>query len=451
MSNFKSYTSVLSLFLIVLLNVSLFVGCKPVINEESDQTEKSHLSITNDGAWCWFSDPRAVYYQGNHRRTYAGWVDSEGSIVIGYYDHDQGSIETKVLDPMLQVDDHNNPSLLFDNKGKLLVFYSQHSRKSPMTLVRSVNPESINEWETPQTLVLNDSTIFPQASNTYTYTNIIRLSKEKDKLYLFWRGVDFKPNFSISEDMGYNWAEGKLLVLPDRIYRNRRPYLKVASNNKDVIHFAFTDGHPRNEPTNSIYYAKYKSGELLKADGSKIKSWSELPMDPSESDLVYDASKTMEKAWIWDVAGDSDDRPIMVYSRFPNDSTHIYYYAIWSNKGWNNIKLVNSGGWFPNTIPGETEREQNYSGGIALDHENPSIVYLSAEKNDVFEIEKWETLDQGENWTVTEITRESKLDNIRPFVVRNHPAEDSSAVLWMNLRNYVHYTDYDSSIKMLKP
>ncbi len=409
-------------------------------------SDSNQVTISNDGAWCWFSDPRAIYFEGEHKRTYSGWVTADGSIEVGFYDHDQDTVVIHRLDSKLKVDDHNNPSFNIDSQGRLLVFYSKHSSESPMILARGSNPESIDTWEASKELVLNDSTLFPGASNTYTYTNIVRLSDEEDKLYLFWRGVDFKPNFATSDDNGYSWSTGDILILPERTYRNRRPYLKVGTNNKDVIHFAFTDGHPRNEPTNSIYYAKYQDTYLHKADNSKIKSWSQLPLDPAASDLVYDAATTGERAWIWDVAGDSEDNPVLVYSRFPNDSTHVYYYACWNGNQWQNTKMVDSGKWFPETVEGEEEREPNYSGGITLDHADPSVVYLSVTKNGVFEIERWETNDFGQNWKVSSITVDSKQNNIRPLVVRNN-----HQVMWLNLQYYRHYTDYGAEIHMTLP
>src|ERR1044072_7876204 len=71
---------------------------------------ESYLSFTDNGAWCWFSDPRAIYFKGQHSRTYAGWVDSAGSIVIGFYDHNLKHAETTVLYKNLEKDDHANPS-----------------------------------------------------------------------------------------------------------------------------------------------------------------------------------------------------------------------------------------------------------------------------------------------------------------------------------------------------
>ena len=431
-----------------LLMLSLALGCssQTQVKEDSLENNERQLTFTNDGAWCWFSDPRAVYHQGKYKRTYSGWVTADGSIEVGYYDHDLDTVVSSIIDEKLQVDDHNNPSFIMDREGRLMVFYSKHSAKSPMILVRAASPEDIDVWEDSRELVLNDSTLFPDASNTYTYTNIVRLSEEDDKLFLFWRGVDFKPNFASSNDHGNNWSGGEILILPERTYRNRRPYLKVGTNNRDVIHFAFTDGHPRNEPTNSIYYAKYQNGDLYRANKSKIKSWSELPLDPAESDLVYDAKNTGEKAWIWDVAGDSEDNPVLVYSRFPDDTTHVYYYARWNGDQWQNTKLLDSGKWFPETPDGKEEREPNYSGGITLDHSNPAIVYLATSRNGIFEIEKWETKDLGQNWEVTPITVDSEQNNIRPFVVRN-----SHQVMWLNLEYYRHYTDYRASVRMTLP
>src|SRR6185436_18199758 len=61
-----------------------------VKNGKSTRVPKgeSYVSFTDNGAWCWFSDPRAIYFKGRHSRTYGGWVDSSGSIIVGVYDHD---------------------------------------------------------------------------------------------------------------------------------------------------------------------------------------------------------------------------------------------------------------------------------------------------------------------------------------------------------------------------
>ena len=425
----------------------MLIGCSNKSAEYNDSQGEDFQSFTEDGAWYWFSDPRAVYFEGTHNRTYAGWMDSKGNVVVGFYDHDKKNITSEIIRHDFQVDDHDNPGIFIDNEGFLFIFYSKHANKEPMYMLKSSELEEIKNWEPVQPLALNDSLAYNGFSNTYTYTNIQQLADEQNRLYLFWRGADFKPNFSFSDDNGKSWSNGKILILPERIYRDRRPYMKICSNHRNTIHFAFTDGHPANEPTNSIYYTKYRVGALFKANGEEIMKWQDLPMNPADADVVYDATKTNEKAWIWDVAENENGNPVLVYSRFPNDTIHVYYYAIWSNNQWNNYKLVDSGTWFPENTD-KPQREPNYSGGLVLDHKDPSIVYLSRQIDGIFEIEKWQTPDQGKSWKVREITSHSKNNNVRPFVIRNYNEQDSLRILWMNVSKYMHYTDYDASIKM---
>ena len=75
----------------------------------------SYRSFTDDGAWCWFSDPRGIYYEGKHKKTYSGWVDSLGNIVVATYDHKAKTIQTHILHNDFEKDDHNNPSFLMDS------------------------------------------------------------------------------------------------------------------------------------------------------------------------------------------------------------------------------------------------------------------------------------------------------------------------------------------------
>lgn len=437
----------LLIILLLLFTTLHFNSCNDRPETKGELPGESYLSFAQDGAWCWFSDPRAIHYKGQYSRTYAGWVTSEGDIEIGSYDHDTREIQTQVIHARLEVDDHDNPTIDVDGDGRLVVFYSKHAHEEPMFFLRTVNPEDIRAWQPVRQLALNDSVAYAGLSNTYTYASICRLAEENDRMFLFWRGADFKPNFSVS-DNGESWATGKILVLPERIYRDRRPYFKVASDGKRTIHFAFTDGHPNREPTNSIYYAAYRDSAMYRANGKKIMDWPALPLEPRQADIVYDATTTSEKAWIWDVATDKNGNPVIVYTRFPNDSTHVYFYSTWHEGKWTNHEIVNSGGWFPHTPEGATEREPNYSGGVVLDHEDPSVVYLSREIDGVFEIEKWTTPDRGQTWTAQAITANSAHDNVRPFVIRNCNKSDSLRVLWLNVERYTHYTDYKTAVKM---
>jgi hypothetical protein len=428
-------------FLFILFAAAFLLNCNSRPGEKI-------IKLTDDGAWCWFSDPRAVYFEGKFRRIYSGWMDHEGNLVIGYYDLDSDSVKTRNLHPGLEKDDHCNPSILVTDEGRLMVFYSRHAAASPIYLQVSKNPEDIETWEERKDLYLNDSTRYLGLFNSYTYSNIFRLEAENNRLFLTWRGMDFKPNISSSADGGDTWSPGEIFILPERIYQNRRPYLKACSNNIDKIHFTFTDGHPNVEPANSVYYVCYQKGELRRANREKILNFDELPLDPARTDLVYDATTTGEKAWVWDIAQDLEENPVIAYVRFRGDSNHIYYYARWDGSRWQNYEMINSGGWFPQTPPGVKETEPNYSGGLVLDHEDPSTVYASVKRNGIFEIEKWNTPDGGKSWEVISVTCDSDHDNVRPFAIRNRLGEEFPQVLWLEVDRYVHYTDYRSSVMM---
>ncbi|HJX71789.1 MAG TPA: BNR-4 repeat-containing protein [Bacteroidales bacterium] len=432
----------------IILSLCFFVVSSQHHSENKCIPGEDHLTLTDDGAWCWFSDPRAILYKGNHNRIYAGWMNQEGDVVTGYYDCDHNNILYDTIRRRFETDDHDHPSLYIDPQGRLALFYSRHAQRTPIYTVKSKDPEDIENWENEKSLHLNDTVEYSNFRNSYTYANVFRLSHENNRIYLFWRGMDFKPNFSISDDGGASWSNGKILILPERLYRDRRPYIKIDSDGKEKIHFAFTDGHPRDEPTNSIYYMCYRNDSLFKASGEKIGKLSDAPFEPAQADVVYDASLTGEKAWIWDVAEGSDGNPVIVYTRFPDDSNHCYYYAIWNGTGWDSHFMINSGRWFPQTPHGKTEPEPNYSGGIALDHEDPSVVYLSVKRGNAFEIEKWTTHNKGYVWSVEEITCNSKRDNVRPFAIRNAAENDKIQVIWMNVDRYIHYTDYRASLRM---
>ena len=430
------------------------------------QNSEAYKSMAFNGAWCWFSDPRAVYYEGKYKRTYGGWVDNYGNITIGYYDHDTHNIETKILKYEHEIDDHDNPSILFDDEGKLLVFFTRHgygtSRSPhPMFLIKSKSPEDIKVWEKEQHLFLNDDKEkeVKKASMNHDYSNPIRLKSENGRIFLFWRGIDGKPGYSFSDDTGNTWAKGKVLYKPDPIYSFRRPYTKVYSNGDSKIHFVFTDGHPRNEKNNNIYYTYYEDGTFYKANGTKIKDLSDLPLYPNELDLVYNAKEEKAKAWNWDVAEDEKGNPVLMYATFPTDSTHYYNYAKWTGKKWLNNVLVNSGNWFMNTKKGTKEAEQNYSGGMNIDHENPNEVYLSVKRDSFFEIEKWVTKNDGKSWKIYPVTKNSTKNNIRPFAVRGAKKGNLLQVMWMQNTNYINYSHaswtglsfeerFQSSIKM---
>ena len=405
---------------------------------------EDYAFITNDGAWCWFSDPRAIYVDN---KMFGGFVDKEGSIWAFCYDPATQHRQQYKLSDKFNYDDHANPSIMELPDKRLVIYFSAHGGtvNSPIYYAISKNPADISSWEDLQS-------IDPKMSGDLgvCYTNAAMLSEEADRTYLFFRGRNFKPTCIYSDDMK-TWSDPVSIVVNDSLYgESGRPYMKVTTNHKNKIFFAFTDAHPRDRATNSIYFMMYKDGKLCKADGSVI-SGKLGPVMPSQTDKVYDATKTFDKAWIWDVAFDEKENPVLVYARFSHArSIHSYWYAKWDGKKWNNIKITDAALCFMRNDYNNKnylETEENYSGGVYLDHENPSIVYTSRPINNVFEIEKW-TLTGNENiWKSEAVTKDSERDNIRPFVVRNHSG-NLPDVLWVYNYKYPGFRSYESAIRV---
>lgn len=390
-----------------------------------------------DAAWCWFSDPRAVYYKAKHEKIYYSYINSRGDVLISSRDLKTKHTETFILHKELQIDDHNVPSILFLPDGKILAFYTEHNGRFFMR--KSKNPEDIGAWE--------ETRIIPFGGNRITYSHPVMLNGEKNRIYMFWRGSDWRPSFAFSDDLGETWSQTKALI--ESTGKKNRPYLKVCSDDKNRIDFTFTDGHPAVEPTNSVYHFYYEKGMFYQTNGQPIRSVEQLPIAHSDVNKVYDGTISKVRGWISDISLNEKKQPVIVYTRYPQDTDHRYHYVSWNGKKWQDEEICKAGGWMPTLKHGEKNREPYYSGGISLDHESPSNVYLSREINGVFELEHWKKAKR--KWAFSKITSHSESNNVRPFVVSRYTGK-VPIVLWM-FGLYNHYTNYstDLLINEIKP
>jgi hypothetical protein len=386
------------------------------------------IIMSEDGAWCWFQDPRAVFIQGEHTRTYAQWITHDGQLQMGTYDHDTKETQVFTIKENWGRNDHNVGSILVLPDNRIMIFYAQHNGRGIYCRISAV-PETILAW---------DDEVSISTAGRITYSHPVYLRAE-NRFYVFWRASDWNPAFATSTD-GLNWTKPRTLIRRP----GARPYLKVFDDGQSSIHLTFTDGHPRNEAQNALYYMHYKEGNFHKASGEFIGSMAELPFSPQQTERVYDGS-TAGRAWVWDITLDHDQRPVIAYTRLPAETDHRYCYARWTGDTWLDSQLTEGGKWFPQTPPDQREKEPHYSGGMALDHANPSIVYLSRPIDGQFEIERWDTKDFGQTWHAQAITRQSEALNVRPVVPRGHKGQTSS-VLWMH-GTYTHFTNYRTAIK----
>lgn len=396
--------------------------------QQTGMPGEEYNTFSSDGSWTWYGDPKAVYHEGSRRTTYVGWITLGGNAVIGAYDHGTRKITTSTVHYNLGSDDHNHPSVHVRSDGRILTMYSRHS--GPEMYYRiSRNPEDITSWGAEGTLPEN-----VDGGRGFCYPNIQELSDE-GTIYCFFRGGNYRPCFSTSKDGGQTWSAVKRLMLADD-YAHQRPYLKFCGNGKDEIHIAFEAGLRHKK--HNWYYGCYRKGGFYTADGTKFADMNSLPFDVDKGELMYDAAKEDREATCWDIALDEKGNPAVAWIKFDTHYDHIYHYTRWSGSRWIRTRLFDAGG----PVGGEW----GYSGGLALDHENPDIMYVSRSRDGVFEIERGVTSDLGQTWQWTALTKGSANINFRPCVPRGYTAGDV-ALIWLNARSYSGYKDVRATIK----
>ena len=383
-----------------------------------------------DGAWCWFNEPRALTTQGV---TIVGWVGRNGDIRVGSYDNASGALETHVLHPTLQYDDHANPAFYVRQDGRITAFYSRHAGR-PLYYRTTTAPGDVSSWGPEQTIPTNS-----HGPYGYTYPNPI-WSPLESKLYLFWRGGNFLPNFSTSEDEGETWAPVRTLLDDNEPESSQRPYAKYVEH-EGVIHMAYTQSHPRNRPT-SLFYLKYTPGAgWQRAGGADL---GEPPFIPTDGDRVYDAFQFDMRSWLHDIAVHSDGNPRLVFATFSRTAhwtDHRYWYARWDGHQWHKREFTRAG---PSIDP---DGEVMYTAGAVLDQARPEIVYLARRKGEFFQVERWRTPDGGQSWDTTPITT-SANNHMRPVVPRDHGEQGPMPVFYM-VGRYDSFTTFKTDIALV--
>lgn len=380
------------------------------------------------GSWSYFGDPRAISHDGH---TFTGWISTTGNVWVARYTAG-GTLTKRLLFRGLGRDDHNNPSLVFRRDGHIVVFFSPHSGhqlpppgiRSVMRYKVSLHRYSIEGFGRVRTVPTN-----VPGGLGFTYPNPIQL---RDKLWLFWRGGNWNPTFSYTEDY-LTWVPARELVYHGG---GERPYAKYVGDGERRIHGIFTEGHPRNF-RNSLYYVRYDAGNLYAVDGRRLGSLRDVPLHTSRLDRVYRFSASGGRAWPHDIALTAEGRPRIVYTRRVNDRD-TFYYAYHNGERWISRKIVGAG----------AGRNFFTSGGASLDHEDPRFVYLSRTIGPWNQVERWFTPDNGRSWQTLQLTAHPDGFSMRPVTPRGLTSANRVLYVFGDERTR-GYTDYTTRIHAL--
>src|SRR5210317_1533203 len=99
-----------------------------LISFQLEAQNSTNKELTTNGAWCWFSDPRAIYTD-ERNIVVTGWVKDDGTIEAASLDLNSNEIRTSVLFPNMEYDDHNNPAFVLLPDNNILAMYTWHSSK----------------------------------------------------------------------------------------------------------------------------------------------------------------------------------------------------------------------------------------------------------------------------------------------------------------------------------
>ncbi len=389
--------------------------------------------LNGDSAYCWFQDERAVVH--GHFIT-ATSITRRGRLQTTTWDFTSGKVFIRDLARNFTADDHNVAGLLLRDDGRLMAFYAQHDAEPRMYYRVTKRPGHARSWQREQTF---DAGV----RRGFTYANPFQLSAEKGRIYNFWRAIEFNPTWSASDDGGKTWSKGA-----NHIYyqKGERPYVKYACNGRDTIHFAFTEAHPNRPGLTSLYHAFYRAGMLCRSDGTAVRALTEGPITPAEATRVYDGTMPETgEAWVWDMALDAFERPVIAYTSHPSPNDIRYRYARWNGKAWDDCQIGFAGRCL-------YSGEEYYAGGICIDPDHPEIVYLSSNVNPRdgspslggrFEIYTALPTENRRNWQFHALTANSAVDNLRPIVPSGHPGQ--TFVLWFR-GEYRSYQDFKTEL-----
>lgn len=362
--------------------VCVLLSCVGLCAEATNVGERHFAWDSIGGTLARDHQSRAMYFEGEHRRTYVVYMDHSFFARITYYDHDEKTwvYPAVLLDDCIRPDDrfnhaykdgHNVPNLFITGDGTIHVFYGAHG--TVFRYARTKRPEDINpgNWELDRRV---------GSEGTYPF-----FSQTRDgTLHVFYRYSPtggYKNPFlglQMTVDNGETWGDiQKLATFPEACKIYRGAYDPV----RNRVHLLISPRGPLGGYHGAVHcmYAP-ESGKLLSLTGAELG-----PMGTVES---FQAGVPMVFQGLVDFVL-YEGRPHFLYE----DPEGRYRFGYWGDGSW--IDFPDTEGTFAcldqrpviHTTDGQTFRVY----GIAeWDFERE--LYGG-------DIRMWESTDGGKTWS----------------------------------------------------
>jgi hypothetical protein len=418
--------------------------------QEKDFVAGKLIQLNDNGAWSWFMDERVVVHEGKLvvgsvravKDFKGGQADPDwGNVEIAALDIGTGKVGKTILHRHYEQDDHDGPAFFPLPDKRLLAIYTKHGveRKVYSSISEPVDPLKWSEpkvFETPG----RDSPNF--RGDNATYSNPSRFPD--GKIYNFFRGFDYDPNYMVSDDDGRSWTYGGRFLKGRDGYG---PYLKYAFDEKSgTLHVVTTEDHPRNFD-NSLYHGIVRDGEICRSDGKplgKLGTTTDVQLNTWDLTKVFQGDAD-NVAWMTDVELDRERRPAILFTVQKDGKgkparqggmDHRFHLARWDGKSWTQREIAYAG---VRLYPGEDD----YTGLGAIDPKDPDVVYISTDAHPAtgqplvsaadgkrhHELFRGTSRDGGATWGWEPVTANSTTDNLRPIVPKWE--DPRTALVWM--------------------
>ena len=295
-------------------------------------------------------------------------------------------------------------------------------------MLRISEPNDPLKWSEPTVIETPGKDSRPYSGDNVTYSNPFRFPD--GRIYDFYRGFGYDPNYMYSDDVGKTWKYGGRLLAGKSGYG---PYIKYAYDGDKTVHFVCTEDHPRNYD-NNLYHGYLRDGLIYDSFGKQVGKLSQTTEQGIES---WDVTKLFagnpdNVAWMCDIRLNEKQQPYVTFSTqrdgrgLPKGQGGFdmrYYYAFFDGAKWNVHEMAYAGTRL-------YRDEDDYTGLAVLDPKDLNTVYISTDADPVNgaplisqadqqrhrELFQGRTNDGGTTWTWTPITANSDVDNIRPMV-----------------------------------
>lgn len=256
--------------------------------------------------------------------------------MIGEYDHKTGVVSkpTVVYDKKGVDDPHDNPSIMIDDEGYILVFVSGRNTTRMGIKMKSKKPYDISEFE-------------ELSEEVFTYPQPWNMEQGYFHFFTKYTGVR-QLYFETSVD-GMKWTDDKLIAAIPVNEGEKSGHYQTSNIFENKVAGTFfnrhIDGHP--DTRTDLYYIQTKDFGLTwtSVDGTVL----ELPLLQRESPArAIDYQTKGKNVYMKDIGFDAAGNPVCLYVRSngfkPGPSNVPYEWCVtkWDGKNWKTFVVCES-------------------------------------------------------------------------------------------------------------